>query len=66
MDPKDVSILDLGCGIGLIGKYLAPNGYKNIVGLDISPNMLEECSNSGVYKELHEHTLGDDPNDLPY
>merc|ERR1711981_1016408 len=27
--------------------------------------MLEECSNSGVYSELHEHTCGEDPNDLP-
>jgi len=60
-----VNIIDFGCGTGLIGKYLAPSGYKNIVGLDISPNMLEECSNSGVYSELHEHTIGEDPNDLP-
>lgn len=57
--------MDLGCGTGLIGKYLSPSGYSNIVGLDISPGMLEECSKSGVYSELHEHTLGQDPNDLP-
>ena len=35
-----------------------------MVGLDISPNMLEEASNKGVYSELHEHTLGEDPNSL--
>jgi len=27
--------------------------------------MLEEASNKGVYSELHEHTLGEDPNSLP-
>lgn len=36
-----------------------------MVGLDISPNMLEEASIKGVYSELHEHTLGEDPNSLP-
>jgi len=58
-------VLDLGCGTGLIGKHLAKKGFKTIVGLDISPNMLEEASNKGVYSELHEHTLGEDPNSLP-
>jgi len=55
----------MGCGTGLIGKYLAPHNYKNIVGLDVSPNMLEEASNKGVYSELHEYSLGQDPNELP-
>ena len=63
--PDNINIIDFGCGTGLIGKYLAKSGYKNIVGLDISPNMLEECSNSGVYSELHEHEIGEDPNNLP-
>ena len=35
------------------------------MGLDISPNMLEEASKKGVYSELTEHTLGEDPNALP-
>jgi len=63
--PEDAKIIDFGCGTGLIGKHLAKSGYKKIVGLDISPNMLEECSNSGVYSELHEHEIGEDPNNLP-
>ena len=32
--------------------------------MDISPNMLEEASNKGVYSELHEHTLGN-PAEFP-
>lgn len=61
-NPSDCKIIDMGCGTGLIGKYLAPKGFKNIVGLDISPNMLEEASVKAVYSELHEYTLGDVPN----
>jgi 2-polyprenyl-3-methyl-5-hydroxy-6-metoxy-1,4-benzoquinol methylase len=61
-NPSDCKIIDMGCGTGLIGKYLAPKGFKNIVGLDISPNMLEEASVKSVYSELHEYTLGDVPN----
>jgi len=54
----------LACGTGLVGKYLSESGFKNIYGLDISPNMLEEASCKGVYKELDEHTLGD-PESFP-
>lgn len=57
--PKDVDIIDFGCGTGLVGKYLNDQGFKKIIGLDISPNMLEECSNKGVYQELFEQALGD-------
>lgn len=63
-NPKDVKVLDLGCGSGLIGKHLAAYGIEQIVGLDISPNMLEEASKKGVYSELHEHTLNC-PEDFP-
>ena len=63
--PADVSVLDLGCGTGLIGRHRAKKEFKTVVGLDISPNMLEEASIKGVYSELHEHTLGEDPNSLP-
>ena len=34
-------VLDVACGTGLIGKYLAEKGFKNISGCDISSNMLE-------------------------
>lgn len=50
-------ILDVACGSGLIGKYLAERGFKNISGLDISPNMLDEASKKGVYDELIEHDI---------
>ena len=65
MKPENVKIIDFGCGTGLIGKNLATMGYKNIVGLDISPGMLEQCSNSGIYSELNEYDIGKDANELP-
>ena len=64
MSIADVKVVDFACGTGLIGKYLHESGFKNTVGLDVSPNMLEEASNKGVYSELHEHTLCE-PEDFP-
>lgn len=54
LSPGTAKVLDLACGSGLVGKHLNAKGFKNIVGLDLSPNMLEEASNKGVYSELHE------------
>ena len=59
---EDAKILDLGCGTGLIGKYLAQKGFRNITGLDVSPHMLEKARNKGVYKDLVEHDLFDTDN----
>jgi ubiquinone/menaquinone biosynthesis C-methylase UbiE len=64
MMTENVKVIDFACGSGLVGKYLHEQGFKNIVGLDISPNMLEEASNKCVYSELHEHTLGN-PEEMP-
>lgn len=50
-------VLDIGCGTGLIGKYLAKRGFRNIVGLDVSTLMLDKAKTKGVYKELVEHDL---------
>jgi len=36
-----------------------------VVGLDISPNMLEIAKSKGYYSELKEHALSEDPNTLP-
>jgi len=65
MNPSDVSVLDYACGTGLVGQYLSEYGIKNIDGVDISPNMLEEASEKCVYRDLTEHTLGENPDDLP-
>lgn len=51
-------ILDAGCGTGLVGEVLAILGYGTIVGLDISPAMLERAGRLGAYARLYEHDLG--------
>lgn len=49
---KDAKILDVATGTGLIANYLASAGYKNVVGVDISEEMMRiamkrarECGN---------------------
>ncbi|MDA0238941.1 MAG: methyltransferase domain-containing protein [Proteobacteria bacterium] len=46
-------LLDLGCGTGLVGKHLAPY-TDELVGVDLSPNMLEIADQKGIYTELSE------------
>ncbi|KAK8879247.1 S-adenosyl-L-methionine-dependent methyltransferase [Apiospora arundinis] len=50
------SILDAGCGTGLVAEVLARGGAQSIDGLDLSPAMLTEAGKTGVYKKLF---LGD-------
>ena len=52
-------ILDAGCGTGLVGVALAQIGHNRIVGLDLSPGMLQRSAERGVYSELHEASLLD-------
>jgi len=51
---KDSSamILDIGCGTGLVGTYLARHGYSVIDGLDFSAEMLNQARNKQVYQTL--------------
>ena len=41
--PPDARVLDLGAGIGLLPILLAEDGAKSVVGIDISPAMLEQA-----------------------
>lgn len=40
---KGKSVLDLGCGDGHFSKYCIENGAKNVIGVDISNNMIERA-----------------------
>lgn len=46
------SILDLGCGTGLLGAEVAPFAGR-LVGVDLSPKMLEKAAARGHYDALH-------------
>jgi predicted TPR repeat methyltransferase len=46
------AILDAGCGTGLLGLELARHGFSNIMGFDVSQNMLKEAEAKAVYANL--------------
>ncbi len=52
VDGYDITILDAGCGTGLVGLALADAGYTVIDGVDLSPGMVEQAKRRGVYREL--------------
>ena len=54
---KNARILDAGCGTGLSGVALSEQGFTNIHGRDLSPEMLEQAKKTGVYKSLAEVDL---------
>lgn len=46
------SVLDVGCGTGLVGVALREAGVMEIDGTDISTGMLEVAEKTGVYRSL--------------
>ena len=48
---KDASIIDVGCGTGLVGNYLSQAGFQHFDGIDISKEMLNQASDRG-YRHL--------------
>lgn len=46
--PKDASILDIGCGSGLLLSFLKSNGFTNTYGIDISKQQLTIAKSRGL------------------
>lgn len=57
MPEKDTTILDAGCGTGLVGECLDEMGYESIDALDYSKEMLECAKSKGVYNEFYHADL---------
>jgi len=55
----DVSILDLGCGTGLLGVYLGPVSGA-FVGVDLSARMIERAALHRIYTDLREADVLDE------
>ena len=55
----DVSVLDLGCGTGLLGACLGRIGNA-FVGVDVSAKMIEKATTRGVYTDLRQNDLLDE------
>ena len=49
---KTASILDIGCGTGLVGQELISRGYARIDGIDISDEMLNIARPKAIYGQL--------------
>ena len=62
--PKSDRILDAGAGTGTMGQWLHEEGYRNLVGIDLSEGMLAEAGKKKVYAELRPMVLGE-PLDFP-
>ena len=50
--PPGPTIVDVGCGTGLVGLALAAEGYQTIDGFDLSPAMVEVAARCGCYRTL--------------
>lgn len=49
---RDLAVVDVGCGTGLVGVELASLGFTVIDGLDISAEMLAQANAKGIYRTL--------------
>lgn len=52
IEENEVSIIDYGCGTGLVGQALNQQGFRSIDGIDISEGMLERAREKQVYRNL--------------
>ncbi|XP_072024764.1 methyltransferase-like protein 27 isoform X1 [Amphiura filiformis] len=49
---KDAEIMDMACGTGMQAHELTQQGFKNIDGVDISPESLKFSKERGIYRRL--------------
>jgi hypothetical protein len=65
-DPSELTVLDLGAGNGMVGEALREHGFRELVGVDITPEAGEavERDRPGLYAEYHVCDLLDPPEEL--
>ena len=49
---RNASVLDAGCGTGLVGALLVEIGVKQLRGFDLSTEMIARAKQKGVYNKL--------------
>lgn len=59
--PTTASILDVGCGTGLVGKELKALGYNGVDGIDLSQKMLDEAAQTFSYGTLSKMSMLSSP-----
>ncbi|XP_068186864.1 methyltransferase-like protein 27 [Antennarius striatus] len=60
-DRETAVVLDLACGTGLVAKQMKKHGFRKFVGVDGSEAMLKLAKETGLYQELKQSMLGEDP-----
>jgi predicted TPR repeat methyltransferase len=57
LEDRQASVLDIGCGTGLVGVALAEMGFSCIDGTDLSEEMIEVCRGKQCYRHLQRDDL---------
>ncbi len=57
--PDSEPLLDAGAGTGQVGSALKVLGYRNIIGCDISEQMLAVAARTKAYSQLRRQVLGE-------
>ncbi|XP_051537690.1 methyltransferase-like protein 27 [Myxocyprinus asiaticus] len=60
-DREKATVLDVACGTGLVSSHLKKMGFHHFVGVDGSMRMLELAKKTGLYQQLTQCLLGQDP-----
>ncbi len=53
---KDLSVLDIGCGLGQTLNFLKERGYTNLYGVDINEEAIQACKAKGISAERMDDT----------
>lgn len=53
----DTTVMDFGCGTGLVGARLQAQGFAYLYGVDISQRMLAQAEQRDCYVSLRQHDL---------
>ena len=48
----ELTVMDIGCGTGMVASALAEQGFKLIDGVDLSPDMIAKAEQLGLYRQL--------------
>uniref|UniRef100_UPI0037E7C8FF methyltransferase-like protein 27 isoform X1 n=1 Tax=Semicossyphus pulcher TaxID=241346 RepID=UPI0037E7C8FF len=60
-DHEAAVVLDVACGTGLMAKQMKRHGFSHFVGVDGSEGMMELARQSGLYQDLKQCMLGEEP-----
>ncbi len=58
---NNASVLDLGCGTGLVGRALHESGIRSVDGVDVSEASLNAALSTGFYRRTIRHDFNSGP-----